>query len=576
VGFWGGRAVTHLTDLTHESLEVGAAPVVQHFLRRLQLQTFFERFLPPAPTGAPEKLSCATTLTALVGHLLLCRRPLYGLLDWFGRRVPEHLGLQPADTRLLNDDRIGRALQCLFEADGASLLTALVMHVVRAFAIEMKRFHNDSTSITATGRYPHQPDPAREDRAPLLARGHNKDHRPDLKQLLYCVSVSADGAVPIHFRTYDGNTADDVTHQETWTFLRQLVGHGDFLYVADCKLCSRDNLKFIAGKHGRFLTIVPRTRKEIEWMHTYVQEHAVDWKVVRRQSKERGASKEEVVYEAFEYPQRCVDGYRLLWYRSSAKRAEDKAQRVARLEKFRAWQRKFQARPKGRRFVGEEQALAKGRQVVEQYHVSAWVMPRAEKHVQVRDQQVGRGRPGASTRYERREETEYELVFDEIPATIAAAENYDGLFCLISNDEQLTLADALTHYKYQPFLEKRFEQLKTVFEVTPLWLKDPERIAGLLFVYYIVLLVESLIEREVRQRMQAQKLTSLPLYPEGRPSKAPTTELVLAAFEGHRRHRLFDPDGQLMRTFHDPLSDGARQLLALLEIEPASFGEPQR
>jgi transposase len=568
--------MTPLADLRHESLEVGASPVVQHFLRRLQLQTFFERFLPPAPTGAPEKLSCATTLTALVGHLLLCRRPLYGLRDWFGRRVPEHLGLEPADTLLLNDDRIGRALQCLFEADGASLLTALVMHVVGEFTIEMTRFHNDSTSITASGRYPHQADPEREDRAPLLVRGHNKDHRPDLKQLLFCVSVSADGAVPIHFKTYDGNTADDVTHQDTWTFLRQLVGHGDFLYVADCKLCSRDNLNFLAGERGRFLTVVPRTRKEIEWMQNYVQEHAVDWQVVRRQSKERGASKHEVVYEGFEYPQRCVDGYRLLWYRSSVKRVEDKAHRVARLEKFRTWYRNFQARPKRRRFVGEEQALTKGRQVVQEYHVSAWVVPRAEKRVEIREQQMGRGRPGANTQYERREETEYELIFDENPAAIAAAEKYDGLFCLITNDEKLTLAEALTHYKYQPFLEKRFEQLKTVFEVTPLWLKDPERIAGLLFVYYIVLLVESLIEREVRQRMQTQKLTSLPLYPEGRPSKAPTAELVLAAFEGLRRHRLFDPDGQLVRTFHDPLSNGARQLLALLGIEPAGFGEPQR
>ena len=564
--------MNHLADFTHESLEVGASPVVQHFLRRLQLQTFFERFLPPAPTGAPEKLSCASTLTALVGHLLLCRQPLYGLRDWFARCVPEHLGLTPTDVAVLNDDRFGRALQCLFDADGACLLTALVLHVIGEFTIEMKRIHNDSTSITASGRYANQADVEEKDRAPLLARGHNKDHRPDLKQLLYCVSVSADGAVPIHFKLYDGNTADDVTHQETWESLRQLVGHVDFLYVADCKLCSRENLNFIATAGGRFLTVVPRTRKEIGWMQQYVQEQEVSWKEVRRQSKKRGTSDHDVVYEGFEYPQPCSDGYRLLWYRSSVKQAEDRASRTERLEKFRTWHQAFQGSAKRRRFAGEEQALAKGRQVVQEQHVSDWIGVRVEKHLEIRETQVGRGRPGANTQYERREEIEYELIFEENPAAIAAAEKCDGLFCLTSNDENLTLKDFLAHYKYQPFLEKRFEQLKTVFEVTPLWLKEPERIAGLLFVYYIVLLVESLIEREVRQRMKSQKLTSLPLYPEGRPSKAPTTELVLAAFERHRRHRLIDADGQLMRTFHDPLPEGAQQLLALLEIEPTSFG----
>jgi hypothetical protein len=28
--------------------------------------------------------------------------------------------------------------------------------------------------------------------------GHNKDHRPDLKQLLFTLTVSSDGAVPVY------------------------------------------------------------------------------------------------------------------------------------------------------------------------------------------------------------------------------------------------------------------------------------------------------------------------------------------------------------------------------------------
>jgi transposase len=142
---------------------------------------------------------------------------------------------------------------------------------------------------------------------------------------------------------------------------------------------------------------------------------------------------------------------------------------------------------------------------------------------------------------------------------------------LISNDGALCLKDALAKYKYQPFLEKRFEQLKTVFEVMPMWLKKPERIAGLLFIHYVVLLVQALLEREVRQKMAQQQIATLPLYPEQRPTSKPTTELVLAAFEGLRRHRLCSSEGEILHAFHDPLSPVARQLLLLLGVSSSSY-----
>lgn len=72
------------------------------------------------------------------------------------------------------------------------------------------------------------------------AFGHNKDHRPYLRQLLFVLTVSDEGAVPITYRTEDGNTSDDVTHVPTWDGLCSLVGRADSLYVADSKLCSKE------------------------------------------------------------------------------------------------------------------------------------------------------------------------------------------------------------------------------------------------------------------------------------------------------------------------------------------------
>ena len=86
--------------------------------------------------------------------------------------------------------------------------------------------------------------------------GHNKDHRPDLKQLLYVLTVTGDGAVPVQFRVQSGNTTDDRSHRETWDFLVKLTGRTDFLYVADCKLATTANMAYIDRNGGRFLSVL--------------------------------------------------------------------------------------------------------------------------------------------------------------------------------------------------------------------------------------------------------------------------------------------------------------------------------
>src|SRR4029077_16215649 len=120
-------------------------------------------------------------------------------------------------------------------------------------------------TVTLSGAYADQGPAEQSHRPPRITFGYNKDHRPDLKQLLYSITITADGAVPVHCKTYDGNTTDDAVHIDTWDFLRKIIGHVDFLYVADSKLCTRENMGHIAAGNGRFLTVMPRTRAEDAW-----------------------------------------------------------------------------------------------------------------------------------------------------------------------------------------------------------------------------------------------------------------------------------------------------------------------
>ncbi|MBE7522122.1 MAG: hypothetical protein HS109_07030 [Burkholderiales bacterium] len=133
--------------------------------------------------------------------------------------------------------------------------------------------HNDSTSIAFCGQY--RAATGRELRgrtAPAIAFGFSKDHRPDLRQLLFILTVTAEG-VPASFRCADGNTSDSVTHVQTWEALRAVAGRADFLYVADSKLCSYENMRHIDAAGGRFVTVMPRSRQEDARFRQWIQTH---------------------------------------------------------------------------------------------------------------------------------------------------------------------------------------------------------------------------------------------------------------------------------------------------------------
>jgi transposase len=554
-----------------ESLEVGATPLVRHFLQRLQLETLFEQHLPPLP-GRQPALPSAVTLTVLVTNLLLARQPLYAIPAWVARRVPEHLGLQPGQAALLNDDRLGRALDHLQKADRASLLTALVLQAVRAFAIELSEFHQDTTTVTLSGEYADQLPAERSDRPPRITFGYNKDHRPDLKQLLYSITITADGAVPVHCKVYDGNVTDDQVHRDTWDFLRGILGHANFLYVADSKLCTRDNMTHITTLQGRFLTVMPRTRAEDGWFRNDLPDQPPAWREVHREPNPRRRDGPDLVYHGVEAPRRSAEGYRVLWYRSSSKEEQDRQARQRRLERAHARLDGLQAPGRRQQPRTPREAREAAERILADEQVSGLLRVLVDQEVEEEYRQVGPGRPGPDTEYRRVQTWRYRARFEEDGAALAREAACDGLFPLMTNDEALSPEEALGKYKYQPFVEKRHEQLKSVFDVAPVWLKNVGRIESLLWLYYVVELTQALVEREVRRRMEGAGVASLALYPEGRASEAPTTERVLAALEGHRRHRLLDGQGVEVRRFHDELSQAAREVLELLGVDRAPYG----
>jgi transposase len=139
------------------------------------------------------------------------------------------------------------------------------------------------------------------------------------------------------------------------------------------------------------------------------------------------------------------------------------------------------------------------------------------------------------------------------------------MYPLLTNDRTLSPAQVLEAHKGQPTIEKRFEQIKTVHEIAPVFVKNEARIEALFTIYFLALLVQALIERELRQAMQRQSIEELPIYPEQRQCRRPTTEQILRLFSLAERHTLLSA-GHTVQVFNPDLTDLQRQVLSLLAV----------
>ena len=553
------------------STTVGALPLINHVLRRSQLERLLRDALPKEDKRT--KLSPTKALLVLLRNLLLSREPIYGVGEWAARHAPDLLGLSEADVTLLNDDRVGRALDKLFAADVPSLVLAVASHVVKEFGVCLDELHNDSTTVSFFGAYSEAAESQQIFGRPTVALtfGHSKDHRPDLKQLLFILTVTADGGVPLHFRAANGNVTDDTTHRDTWDLLCQLTGRRDFLYVADSKLATRENMAYIHQHQGRFITVLPRTRSEDAAFRGLVVQGQVTWRSLWEKTDDEG----EVIdrYSISSQPATTSEGYRLVWYHSQRKAELDAVARAGRIQ--RALQQLSQLRDKLRspktRYRQEGKVAEAVAEILRSCGAEAWISTEIETKTEETYRQATRGRPTEQTQYVKKVTTRFDLTYRIDEAKVAEESRMDGIFPLVTNVLDLSELELLKTYKRQPTIEKRFSQLKTDFEVAPVYLKSVHRIQALLCVYFFALLVEALLERELRQAMRRKEVESLPLYPEGRPCRWPTARRVIDLLEPVQRHTLTQgkrPAAVLVTE----LTRAQRRILNLLRLSPNDYG----
>ena len=490
--------------------QVDVLPMVKHYMNSLDLFNLLKKYVPSSKNSLAEHSEC---LCIIAANIICNNKPLYKIKEWL-TRYSDGLTDKPVNAELFNDDRLGRSLSALFEADRHSLLTELTCNAIRSHQLITDEIHNDTTTVTFKGEY-NNPAPD----AVQLKHGHNKDFRPDCKQIVFGLNITADGHVPLSYKVYNGNQSDDLTHIPNWNDLRSLIKKEDFIYIADCKLCSTKNLSHIDKNDGYFITIIPKFHKDVTGFMDHIKTHDVKWEPAfsAPHSRKKNLLNKYRTYEAGKNKK----GYRVIWIHSSLKAGEDSKKRLEKIDRAQKALEEIVLKLNAYHLKTQKQIKTAVENICKDVNEYLDVkITEGRKRVDKRIPSTKRG-PGDPI-YEYKWTFTYGLEWEINKQAVNDALKTDGLFPLITNHHKLDAAEVLKMYNRQSYLEKRMYTKKSILNVAPVFLKDKKRIEAVMFLYFVALMIVSLIERTIRMNMEKKKVKKLPILPQGMNTEKPT------------------------------------------------------
>jgi transposase len=495
-----------------ETQIVGALPAITHYFEQLDLAATIDGLVPwegDVPLG--------TLVEVLIANRLLQPKALFRVGQWARTAaLTDYYGLTAAQ---LNDDRLGRALERL-AAHAPTIQAALVLKAIERFELDVTQIHYDITTIELYGAYDRKPaegPPAEGQTPPMPAYGRTKSGRKHVKQVQLGLDVAADGAVPVGHLPLDGNAGEVTTHLENLKLLSRTLPKGRLLYIADTKLDTPDNLLAVAARKGQFLgggVLMPPLqerylglRDDLRPVDYYPQSQAK--LPPERRDRYRAA-------EVTETLEGVVDGktirrnHRLIFVWSESKARQQAKTRERHTAKIRA---EFEAvqRNLGRYSLTTTEAIVRRLEAAKGKYAEGELFT----------YRLTRDRTGG-----------FHLAWEIAAEALERRQDLEGVYVLKTNLPKPThpTAEVLRTYKEQSHVERRFHHLKGPLAVAPMFLKNPERIAGLLCILVWALMVLALMERQVRRGLKGRPLYGL--YPEGRPSPAPTGPALIQGLSG--------------------------------------------
>jgi transposase len=478
--------------------------IVSQICDEIGIVEIIDKILPPDSSMKISHGECIKLM--VINGLGFTSRPLYLEAQFFSSRPVNRFLMKDCEFAI-NDDRLRRTLDRIFASGCDPLFASIATQAALRFGVSQKFRHLDSTSMQVHGEYDNR------EGIGLVTFGYSKDHRPDLKQFMIYLMSSQDGDVPLLAKTVAGNTSDKELFRERLKELQGQIQAGESVYfVADSALYTKKTIGDLSS-WMKWVSRVPETLSEAKQITQYTG---------LLEDLESGYQGKEFKSEYGEVKQRW-----LLVYSEQAYTREEKT-----LKRQVAKENEEKTRELNRWLRTDFDCENDAKEAVLRWSRKLKYHCLGEIEIMAKKVHQGKGRPkeGTPVTYRYRVKT----LLKEDQTKIDSILRTKGRFIIATNelDETLlTSKELLQNYKGQQSVERGFRFLKEPAFMTPaVYLKSQKRIIALAMVMCLCLLVYTIAQRYLRQRLEQAK-ACVPNQL-GKATRTPTMRWIFQLFEG--------------------------------------------
>ena len=465
-----------------------------------------------------------------------------------------------------HDDRLADWLSRLSAGDSfAALEGELNQQTLRVYHLDTDLVRIDTTTANSYASVLSEQG--------LLQFGHSKDD-PDRPQIKIAAAALDPLGMPLVTAVVPGNTADDPLYIPVIQSVRAAFGSGGRTYGGDCKMAALATRAFVAA--GEDFYLCPLSESQLSRAERFVLLGPVFDADQALQPVCRPGVKgqpDELVAQGFAVDVELtasVEGQPVSWterrwlVRSVAYALAQEAALERRLATATRDIQELVVRKQGKKQLFHAELMAAAGAIVKREGVEGLLSYTAQARMRKRPVRAYRERPA-------RQESDlfFQMETRREEALIEQKKRERGWQVYATNGATLSLAEVVWAYRGQYRVEDDWSRLKgRPLGLTPLYIQDEGRIAGLVHLLSVALRVLTLLEWEVRERLQKEGATLQEVYAgqPGRKTNRPSAELLLGVMKTISVS-VIAVNGQI-HVLLSPLSQVQKRLLDLWDLPP--------
>jgi transposase len=537
---------------------VGFGPILRKYFDQCDIANIIDDHVDLDPRR--KILTHGQATVAMITAILFQVMQLYRICKFATEKTVLKVLLPHIGADQYFDDRLADTLDALFEYGIGDLDMLITGNMIDVFKIESQECHNDTTSVSMYG----DTDNNKTDQSIQVTFGHSKKHRKDLKQFVWSMSVSSDHAFPLFQKAYSGNTADVTTYVEQWQKLIDLLGHRDFLYVADSKLITHQTMAHIHDNGGFFVAPAPMYESYKKVFEDALDSHNRQWLIPYKKQFNRGFEVPmDFEHEDKNYRLRMI----ILFDHGLCARKQKTL--INRIHKTQTAFEQLSAKLNRYKLKTHDAIGEACSAIFKSNHTQPFFSYRIINEPITTYKNKHRGRPSKKTKPEQvavvQDHFKLELTLDQ--DVLDQALFRCGYYPLLTNKtkKQLSIQEAMLAHKKQYKSEHIFRRSKGPYSIEPVYLHTPKRIEAFLLLFKIALQMVVLIERTARNNIRERDSGIENFMPNRSDVRNPRSEYMLKEFEDIVKGELPLPDGNTYG-FVSELNALQLDILSVLEV----------